>query len=152
MIKYVDELDDMISLWQEAFGDSREDVIFFCRNVKDAKCLGYYEDDVLASMMFLVECKVSGFTAAYVYAACTDKRFRQQGKMAELLLWCKTNLDIPVCLLPANEHLIDYYKNNGIDKEIGIHDICFDQIPEIEEYLFEGCELENPIALMYIRR
>ena len=59
MIKYFDDENLIIPLWHEAFGNSDEDIVFFLKNCKHKKCLGYFEDDELCSMLFLVDCKVT---------------------------------------------------------------------------------------------
>ena len=34
MIKFFDDSNKIIPLWQEAFGDSKEDILFFLKNCK----------------------------------------------------------------------------------------------------------------------
>lgn len=144
MIKFTENKNDIIKLWQEAFGDSEEDILFFINNVKNAKCLAYYDNNSIASMLYLVDSS----KGKYVYAACTLKEYRGKGYMSDLLSYCKNQFDA-VCLIPANEGLIEYYKNRGLNIELDIKEIKFNETDEIVEYLFEGCELSNPIVLMY---
>ena len=40
MIKFFDDSNKIIPLWQEAFGDSKEDILFFLKNCKKKTALG----------------------------------------------------------------------------------------------------------------
>ncbi|MFR5876409.1 MAG: GNAT family N-acetyltransferase [Eubacterium sp.] len=147
MIKYTDNKEDIIKCWHEAFGDSNEEIEFFIDNVKDAECLAYYDGDKIASLLYLVGCKVNMAYSKYIYAACTLKEYRQCGYMSKLLKYAENRFK-SICLIPAEQWLISYYSKRGFTIKICVDDIRFNQIPEIEEYLFEGCELENPFGLL----
>lgn len=149
MVKEVFDKNDITELWSEAFGDSEEDILFFIDNVRYAKCIGYYQDDKLVSMLYFVRCMIYGEESHYVYAACTSKLYRKKGYMGILLNYCKESCGSTFCLIPADEGLIDYYKSNGISEETSVDSISFNEDNEIIEYLFDGCELEKPIALLY---
>lgn len=151
MVKEVTDKNDIIRLWSEAFGDSEEDILFFINNVKSAKCFGCYQGETLVSMLYFVQCSVDGKRSDYVYAACTSEVHRKKGYMRELLDYCKENCYHSFCLIPANEGLIDYYKKNRITQEISLTAISFSEDEEIVDYLFDGCELEEPIALLYTK-
>lgn len=144
MIKFTANQSDIIKCWQEAFGDLYEDILFFVNNVKDSNCLAFYDNDEIASMLYLVKCNL-GY---YIYAASTLNRYRSCGYMTELLNYCKNNYD-SLCLIPADEGLIKYYTDRGFKIQNAIDDLKFNQIDEIEEYLFEGCSLSQPIVLTY---
>lgn len=147
MIKFTDNKNDIIKCWKEAFSDSDEDILFFVENVKNAKCLAYYNGDNIASMLYLVKSNLG----LYIYAACTLKEYQKQGIMTKLLNYCKDNYE-KICLIPANVDLIDYYKNRGLTKEYEVNYLVFNEIDEINEYLFEGCELIHPIVLAFERK
>lgn len=147
MIKYTDNADFIIKLWQQAFGDTTEDILFFINNVKDADCLMYFCDGKPASMMYLVDCCIDGEKRRYIYAACTAKEYRGRGFMSQLIDHCLSK-GVKVCLIPADDSLIDFYSKRKINKKISIESIEFAQIPEIEEYLFEGYSLTEPCGLM----
>lgn len=149
MVKSVINKQDIVAIWQEAFGDSEEDILYFADNLQNGMCIGIYNDDELMSMMYLVDCKVDGKSGKYVYAACTFEHYRGKGYMSELLKYAKSVCGNLLCLIPANTGLIDYYKARGLTAEFSIESIVFDEIEGVTEYLFEGCELEVPIALMY---
>ena len=121
------EQNDIVSLWKDTFGDSEKEIKYFLENCNDLQCVGVYADGHLVSMLFLVSCTVVGKSARYIYAACTDADYRKRGCMTELL----------------------YYKKRGFRFAVSVDEICFNQSEEITEYLFEGCELKQPIALVY---
>lgn len=149
MIKLVnDDWDAVIDLWQEAFGDSREDVLFFINNCQHKDCLAYYNNNQFASMLFLVDCICDGKKGKYIYAACTNSKYRSQGFMSQLLDYCKQNYSL-ICLIPANSSLVDYYLKREIDVKFSLDKLAFDEDDKIKEYLFEGCELKKPFALAY---
>ncbi len=148
MIKRVNNREHMIPLWKEAFGDTAEDIVFFLDFANNYKCVGYYEKEALASMLFLLDCGIDGKRYHYIYAACTSSEFTGNGYMTKLLQFCKENYR-PLCLIPASDGLEIYYKNRGFDKSAGIETLEFNQIDEIKEYLFEGYELTEPKALIY---
>ena len=147
-INYTNDTEQIIRLWQEAFGDSREDIIFFVNNAKNTKCLACFDGEIMMSMMFLVQCSIKGKNGLYVYAACTDKRFRGQGCMSALLKYAKDYTDGFVCLIPADKALIDYYYPRGYTKSADTKDLQFEQCDEIKEYLFEGCTLDEPFVMI----
>lgn len=136
----------VVSLWQEAFGDSKEDVLFFFNNCQNKFCLCAEKNSDLLSMLFLVDCEVNGKAYKYIYAACTSKNARKSGYMSKLLEYCNSKYD-NVLLIPADEELVDYYSKRGFTHKIDMNNILFNESDEIKEYLFEGCSLEKPFAL-----
>lgn len=136
----------VISLWQEVFGDSKEDVLFFLNNCENKSCLCAEKNSDLMSMLFLVDCEIDGEFYKYIYAACTSKNARKLGYMSKLLEYCNSKYD-NVLLIPADEKLADYYFKRGFTHKININNILFNESGEIKEYLFEGCSLEKPFAL-----
>lgn len=146
MIKQTHNVDDIVLCWQEAFGDSREDILFFLENARDYQCIAYYDKDKICSLLFLVDCKVNGKPAKYIYAACTLNEYKNKGIMTKLLEHSKNVYD-NICLIPAENWLIEYYTKRGFTERIELNDISFSQSREITEYLFEGCSLVEPFAL-----
>ena len=147
MISYCNNNEEIISLWSDVFKDSRDDVQFFIDNLKNGKCLGYFENEELVSMLYLVDCKVNGIKAKYIYAACTNKEYEGRGYMTKLIEYA-SKPDNVLCLIPANESLISFYDKRGFNKSAKIESLVFDEIKEIKEYLFEGFELENPMVMV----
>lgn len=139
---------DVVLLWQEAFKDSREDIEFFLNNCKHKQLLCYFCEGKLASMLFLVDCKVNSVFSKYIYAACTFECYKKMGFMTKLLEYSKNEFD-NIVLVPADNSLIEFYKMRGFDKINDIKSISFDETDSIKEYLLEGCSLENPFLLCY---
>jgi predicted acetyltransferase len=150
MIKFTDKAKEIIPLWKEAFGDSEEDIKYFLENAKHAKCLGYYDSDKLVSMLFLVNCELYNYNAEYIYAACTKSEYKGRGYMSKLLDYCKKHYDF-LCLIPANDGLINYYNPRGFIRSCDIDYLAFDESKEINEYLLDGYHLTKPQAMFYER-
>ena len=148
MIKIYNDKNLIVPLWQEAFGDSKEDILFFIDNCKNMKCLGYFDDNKLSSMLFLVDCKIDNIDFKYIYAACTYKAKRGRGDMSKLLNYSKAEFK-NVCLIPADDKLVNFYSKRGFNIKFGLNEIGFDESEEIKEYLFEGCQLKEPFILAY---
>lgn len=116
----------IISLWQEAFGDSAEAVELFLKHKYIPENTVICEENgKVASMLFLLDGKLNikseKYNAYYLYAAATLKEFRGRGIMAEMLdfskkLAAERNFDF-ICLKPAEDSLYGYYKRFGY-KEI----------------------------------
>lgn len=148
MIKITNNIDDIVPLWKEAFGDSREDIVFFIDNIRNGVCLAEYQNDKAVSMLYLVDCSLNSKQAHYIYAACTDKKYQKNGYMAGLIKYCIDNYD-RVCLIPANEHLVDYYNKQGLVFKHPVDDLKFNECRElIDEYLYAGCSLDSPVVLV----
>lgn len=147
MIKITNNIDDIVPLWSEAFGDSREDIVFFIDNIRNGICLAEFQNDKAVSMLYLVDCCLNSKQAHYIYAACTDSKSRKKGYMAGLIKYCIDNYD-RVCLIPADEHLVNYYNKQGLVFMHSVDDLKFNECRElIDEYLYAGCSLDNPVVL-----
>lgn len=149
MIKFTDDTKQIIKIWQQAFGDTDEEIIFFIENCKNKSCLGFFENERLVSMMYLVECTCDGERSKYIYAACTLEDMQGRGYMSMLLDYCKENFN-SFCLIPADEKLVEFYYSRGLIDKTEIKYLSFDEAEKIKEYLFEGCELEKPFVMKYI--
>ena len=150
MIKYCTNSEEIINLWQEAFGDSTEEIEFFINNIRHAECVGCYYNDELVSMLYLVDCNIKYYAAKYIYAACTKKAQSGKGYMTELIDYCKQVYSC-ICLIPANDSLVDFYNKRGFNGEIEIEHLSFDEKDEICEYLLEGYSLTKPRVMIYER-
>lgn len=147
MIKITNNIDDIVPLWSEAFGDSREDIVFFIDNIKNGVCIAEFQNDKAVSMLYLVDCCLNSKQAHYIYAACTDSKSRKKGYMAGLIKYCIDNYD-RVCLIPADEHLVNYYNKQGLVFMHPVDDLKFNECRElIDEYLYAGCSLDSPVVL-----
>ena len=108
---------DVINLWQEAFGDSTEYISFFLDNCPCYETVGYFVDNKIVSMFFMLEGNIDKFRCKYLYAACTSSEFRRQGIMENLIAFAaehynKNGYD-SIFLAPANEKLYSYYQKLG---------------------------------------
>ena len=148
MIKITNNNKGIIACWQEAFGDSEEDIRFFIDNVKKAVCLANEVGSDLASMLFLVPCTINGEQGHYIYAACTKRQYQKQSRMTKLLDAAFEKEDNFLCLLPADEALVKFYCERGFTAEAAVESLGFCQSEAIKEYLFDGCRLTKPFVMI----
>lgn len=155
MIRFTDDKEQIISLWQSVFiEDSREEVLFYLDECKNAECLGYFKEDKLVSMLFLVGCSYADLKGKYVYAVCTNKNFRNKGYSSSLINEAKKHMDDFLWLIPAHDFLFDFYAKFGFetklysDKEYK-EKIHFDENKEIIEYLYSGSDYTYPEGMVY---
>lgn len=116
------DIDKIISLWHEAFGDSEDEIRFFLDNKFTAEnTLVSEENGEIASMLFLLDGRMSikgtDYPAYYLYAACTAQKYRGRGLMASLLKFAqktayerKTDF---ICLMPGEKSLFNFYEKHG---------------------------------------
>ena len=112
----------LITLWQEAFGDSREAIeLFWDNRYIPENTVVFEENGKLCSMLYLLDGKLSAkgdiYNSYYLYAAATLKEFRGRGIMRQMLDYAKNlaqkrNIDF-ICLKPAEESLYNFYEKNG---------------------------------------
>lgn len=117
-----DDIQNIVSLWRESFGDNENDIRFFLdRNYKSDNTLVVEYNGKIVSMLFLLEGKLRindfDYPSYYLYAACTDVSFRGKGLMFKLLSEAavvarKRKKDF-ICLKPAEESLYTFYERNG---------------------------------------
>ena len=108
-IRFTQSRKQIISLWNKVFKDSEEEIIFFLDNCKNYKCLGLFEGEVLASMLFLVDCTYCNKQGYYIYAVATDEKFRNKGYSTSLLHYAKELNENFLWLIPANDNFISFY-------------------------------------------
>ena len=116
------DINGIVSLWNEAFGDTAEEIMFFINNkYLPQNTLVAEENEEIASVLFLLDgtmC-INGidYPSYYLYAACTLNKYRGRGFMAKLLkeaekiaLLRKINF---ICLMPGEKTLFDFYEKFG---------------------------------------
>ncbi|MDE5671235.1 MAG: GNAT family N-acetyltransferase, partial [Eubacterium sp.] len=119
MIKFTDDQEQIVSLWRSVFSeDSREDVLFFLENGKNVNCLGFFEEQKLVSMLFLVDCRYCDLKGKYVYAVCTDEKFRNKGYSSCLIKEAKKYMNDFLWLIPAHKSLFDFYAKFGFETKL----------------------------------
>lgn len=148
MIELIDNKDEIIELWQEGFGDPKEEILYFLENCSNKLCLAYKEDNKLFSMLFLVEATLNDKEIKYVYGATSSKVARNKGYMSELIKFIQKKYD-RLCLIPASESLIEFYKKRRFIYSHSVESLKFNQTKEIVDYLFDGYNFYKPIVLEY---
>lgn len=156
MIRFAtnNDISGIISLWQEAFGDSAEEIKFFLDNkFKPENTLVYEECGEIASMLFLLEgeMRISGrdYPSYYLYAACTAIKYRGRRIMSALLKAAKktaSNRNVRyICLLPAEDSLYNYYARFGYRAIFSkrILTIYGDEIAENTEFDFNTATVSD---------
>lgn len=158
MIKYdIDFCNDrrqIVDVWKSVFGDSEQEILYFLDECKNKKCLGAFANGKLVSMLFIVNCTYGSLNGKYVYAVSTLKEYRSNGIARRLVEKAKEYADDFLWLIPAEKSLIDYYKKFGFDIKLYSYTdysnrISFDESRNIIEYLYEGCQLEKPVGMVY---
>lgn len=98
-------------LYADEFGDDEFAVKLFdtCYEF----CEKYRIDNEIVAIMFLLPCKIiidsSEYSAKYIFAVTTDKKYRGNGYMSSFLEKIKKEEEIQF-LCPSNESLINFYK------------------------------------------
>lgn len=115
-------LEELKSLWQETFGDTREYIDdFFEAHYQPQNTLVHMEEGVPAAALYMIPYQRKTLTGTqnlyYLYALATKKTFRRQGIMGSLLqhaeLTAKERGIDALFLIPANPELFDYYVKAG---------------------------------------
>lgn len=120
--------EQIASLWQEAFGDSREWVMMYlAENIENV--LVYEENDVVMGMLSLLSVSYKGKNGFYVYGVATGKEFRSKGISTQLLEFAKKLVDEKkaefLVLVPRNEGLFDFYEVRGFFRKHRTKTECF---------------------------
>ena len=114
-------INECLKIYCEAFGnDEPEFTDLLFKNCFEDCVLSEYKNSV-ASMFFALPCEIITETkkipSIYIYAAATAQNFRGQGFMTKLLEDYKRTLpeNTVLFLRPANNGLINFYKNCGFE-------------------------------------
>lgn len=156
MIRYATENDkrSLISLWQEAFGDSEEYILKFLDSFFNSSNTPVVEaDGEIAAMLFLLDGSMSIggriYPAYYLYAACTQKKYRGRGFMSELLKFsakeARKRGRAYICLKPGEKSLFDFYAKHGYLGIFGRRSITVER--QRNEAFFEPCEQADLFSL-----
>lgn len=155
LVDFAEYREQIVSLWCSVFKeDSREDAEFFIDNIKHSVCLGYFSDEKLVSMLFLVDCKYSDLKGRYVYAVCTAEEFRRKGFSTCLIEKAKEYMNDFLWLIPANDSLFGFYKKTGFEMKLFSdksyeNRIEFNESDEIIDYLYSGSDYDFPKGMVY---
>lgn len=153
-IALTDDEEKIISLWSSVFGDSAEDIKFFLQECVHKLCLGYFIDDDLVSMLFMVDCYYCGKKGAYLYAVCTNSNFRGRGYVSKLIDKAKKSDNYFLWLIPANDSLFNFYERFGFETKLYSdkkfqNSVTFKENDEIYEYLYSGSDYKYPAGMIY---
>ncbi len=137
MIRHPDnkDLPQLISLWEEAFGDSFEETqAWFKARNKDDNMLVYEEDGLISGMMSMLPVDLmsqqKAYPARYVFAVATRKSHRGRGISSRLLdkahdLMRKEG-SVASLLVPAEDSLFDFYGKRGYQTQFFIDEALVD--------------------------
>ena len=125
MTQYLSDREQLIALWREAFGDSREDVEAFLKNLFLKE--NYFCKKIgqgVVSQTFTLPVRLYSaekvFKGWYFCCAATDKAFRGKGYMGELITLVKQTADKKgldfVALIPASRSLFGFYSRFGFEE------------------------------------
>ncbi len=108
----------LVALWQEAFGDSLEFIEgFFCTGYSPARCRCLTVDNKVAAGLYWLEVQYKGQRFAYLYAVAVKKEFRGQGLCRRLMEDTHAHLLLRgydgVLLYPATDDLRNLYTRLG---------------------------------------
>ncbi len=113
--------EQLISIWQESFGDSRAYISSFLHaNATYLKVVAYMENEKIASAVYLLPISYIGqdkktIKCYYAYAGATLKAYRGRGCFARIWQFVNEHISEPVIFVPASESLVGYYKRQGFD-------------------------------------
>ncbi|MBP0981834.1 MAG: GNAT family N-acetyltransferase [Oscillospiraceae bacterium] len=120
------------SLWKTCFGDEDEYIdLFFDERFEPEQCLAAFCDEELAGMLFLLPitavCCDKSYDARYIYAVCTEPRFRNRSVSTKLLNaaheYMAENGIAMSLLVPAEKSLFGYYEKRGFETEFYCREI-----------------------------
>ncbi len=129
------DVEKIIHLWNEAFGDSEDEIRFFLDSRYNPDNTVIYEiDDDIAAVLFLLEGNMSingsDYPSYYLYAACTLKKYRGRGIMTDLLAYTKeiTNSRSKhfICLRPGEKSLFEFYQKHGYKNFFKVKKVTYD--------------------------
>lgn len=157
MIEFTKERKQIILLWQSVFGDSIEDIEFFLDNCNHKSCIGYFVDDKLVSMAFLIDCSYASWKGQYIYAVGTDRSYRKKGFASLIIQEAKKHMSDFLWLIPAEDYLFDYYSRFGFETKLYsgtsfAHEIKFNENKAIIDYLYEGSTYKYPKGMIYSKK
>lgn len=139
------DYEDIIRIWSEAFGDSKEDILNFLDKFKEYV---YILDK--AAIMTLLPVTLNNKKGHYIYAVAVDSEKRGMGLGKKLIEFAKSNMEDFLVLVPANKGLFEYYQKLGFsdNSEIGKFDAA-DTSEEIT--VSEYFKLRDKLLKNYIK-
>jgi predicted acetyltransferase len=150
------------NIWKTCFGDSEEYIDFFFKGAFDRDtCFLYDDNGEAAAMLHLLPITLwtgnEHINGDYLFAAATLPQYRKKGIMSEMLTQAGDDTAARkgkfIALLPANEHLYDYYSLSGFIKAQSVRRASFFR-EELEKEASAAAPavMEPDINTMYAER
>ena len=112
------DVDGIIDVWSEAFGDKKEDILDFLKYYLDCM-LVFKKDREIAGITAMIPVWYDGEKGRYIYAVATKSIYRGQGIAGKLVEFVKDyvnqNNEAFSILVPQNSGLFEYYKRFGYE-------------------------------------
>lgn len=102
-----DDIDTIIRLWREAFGDSEELVRFFVEHRLTADNCLLIDDKAMAFFLEMPD------DTRYMYALCTAEDARGKGLATEIIRTAQQIYHEPITLVPGEAGLVGFYEKAG---------------------------------------
>ncbi len=118
MIKFAEDKHkaDIACVWEEAFGDSKEDILVYLNTLLDYVLI-FEEEDRVCGILTLLPVRIGKKQGRYVYAVATLKKHRGRGISTALLDFAKEYISRQgeefLVLVPQNDGLFEFYKKRG---------------------------------------
>ena len=124
-----EDKEQIIKLWNEAFGDSEEYIKKALKVFLDYMIL-YKIDNEVCAMLTALPVSLGEKRGRYIYGVATFSKYQNKGIAGELLEYVKQYIDRgdeDFCVLvPAGESLFGYYKKHGFETVR-----CIDRVSQI---------------------
>ena len=138
------QYNQLIQLWQEAFGDSEEFIDgFFCTAFSPARCRCMVIDEKLVAALYWMDVRRDDLRYAYIYAVAVAESHRSKGLGRAMLEDAQAHLAFRgydgILLVPGSESLRGYYEKHGYITATHVHE-------------FPAAAGDDPIPLQRINR
>lgn len=134
----------LISLWQEAFGDTEEFIDgFFCTAFSPARCRCMVINKKVVAALYWLDVRKDEQRYAYIYAVAVAESRRGKGLGRAMLEDAQAHLALRgydgILLVPGSESLRSFYENHGYITCTHVHE-------------FPALPGDAPVALQRINR
>ncbi|NLX83598.1 MAG: GNAT family N-acetyltransferase [Clostridiales bacterium] len=152
------DLPQLITLWQEAFGESEADTRFYFEHRHaDLNMLVHVDDQALTGMLSMLPIQLvtngHALKARYVFAVATRLSHRNRGISSRLMEKAHEAMreegSLAAVLVPADEGLFSYYERRGYETAFFVDQIDV-TAAEVETWPVHGV-IEASSALDYKR-
>lgn len=149
----INDSEQIKRLWNEAFGDSFDEIEKFL-NLYINNILLYVEDRFVKGMLSLLPLHRGSIQGSYIYAVATETKSRNRGICSKLIRYAvqyaSENRSSFVLLVPAEKSLYKFYK------KFGFTEICAVNHKEYTETGFSDVSLDvkkiSPERLFFLRK